>query len=88
MEFLSLEALFADEVVNRFLGYQSERHLQAVKSCRRIKFNARRGAIVLKCPNPFLAQMLESLKPELETIAASIGTHVQIVVAGQGKCYW
>jgi hypothetical protein len=84
----TLEALFAGEVIDRFLGGEGEIYRQAVKTCRKVKFDAQSGAIVLECPNAFLASMMESLRRELEAIAAPTGAQIQIVVKGKGKCYW
>ena len=85
-ESIALENLFAQEVLDRFAARQSPPLQQVLKSCRRVHFDAQTGAIVLACPNRLLFKVIESLRPQLEAIAAPAEVH--IVLAGKGKCYW
>ncbi|NEQ27514.1 MAG: hypothetical protein F6K28_52625 [Microcoleus sp. SIO2G3] len=83
---IALEAMFAQEILDRFTVRLSQPLQQAMKACRRVRFDAQTGAIVLECPNPLLLKVMESLRPELEAIAVPAPLH--IVLAGKGKCYW
>lgn len=84
-ESIALEALFAQEILDRFTARQTPSLQQALKACRRIRYDDHRGAIVLECPNRLLLKVIESLRPELEAIAPA---QLHIVLAGKGKCYW
>ncbi len=85
-ESIALENLFAQEVLDRFVACQTPPIQQVLKACRRMRFDAQTGAIVLECPNRLLVKVIESLRPQLEAIAAP--AHLHIVLAGKGKCYW
>ncbi|MBD2091592.1 hypothetical protein H6F67_17245 [Microcoleus sp. FACHB-1515] len=85
-ESIALEALFAQEILDRFTARQSPPLQHALKACRRVRYDAQTGSIVLECPNRLLLKVIESLRSELEAIAAP--AHLHIVMAGKGKCYW